>query len=382
MLYLDNSATTSPYADVLETYKLVAEKYFANPSSIHALGVESEKLVGSARKQVAQLLGVEEEEILFTSGGTEGNNLSIKGIAFSAEKKGKHLITTTIEHPSVKDAFEQLKDLFNYEVTYIPVKDTGIIDIEELKRSIRADTVLVSVMHVNNETGIIQPVEEIGQFLSNYPNITYHVDYVQGLGKVPLKIKEAHIDLCTMSGHKIHAVNGIGVLFKRKGVSLTPLFSGGGQEGAIRSGTESVAAIVSFAKALRKILEQYENEIVHMIKIKKYLMENLLNIDQIDVNTTLLNSAPHIVNFSIPGIKAEVLVHMFEQEEIYVSTTAACSSKKSSMSHVLLQMGKSEQVASSSIRVSLSYQQTKEEIDFFLRHLHKFIHKLQRVMRD
>jgi cysteine desulfurase len=379
LIYLDNSATTKPYEEVLHAFAHVATRYFANPSSLHGLGAEAENLLAQARKQMAGLLGADEQEIIFTSGGTEGNNLAIKGTALSLKKKGNHIITTQIEHPSVIESCRQLQKLFDFDVTYLPVNEEGIVEVEDIKKNIRKETILVSVMHVNNETGSIQPIEEISMLLLDFPDIYFHVDHVQGAAKVPLSLKG--IDLCTISGHKFHALNGCGVLYARKGMKFEPLLSGGAQEKQARSGTESIALAVSMAKALRMSMDKYEACIDNLQKMKSNLIRKLNKIEGIVVNTSANKSAPHIINFSVPGIQAEVLLHMLEQSGIYVSTTSACSSKRKKSSTVLLAMGKGEAVASSSIRISLSYENTSEELEEFMDVLKKSLEKLTKLTR-
>ncbi|MGG4488707.1 cysteine desulfurase family protein [Metabacillus idriensis] len=379
MIYLDNSATTKPYDEVLHAFAHVATRFFANPSSLHSLGAEAENLLAQARKQMAGLLGADEKEIIFTSGGTEGNNLAIKGTAFTLKKRGNHIITTQIEHPSVIESCRQLQDLFDFDVTYLPVNEEGIVEVEDIKKNIRKETILVSVMHVNNETGSIQPIEKISSLLKDFPGIYFHVDHVQGAAKVPLSLNG--IDLCTLSGHKFHALNGCGVLFARKGIKIEPLLSGGAQEMRARSGTESVALAVSMAKALRLSAEKYEACKNNLQKMKSMLIRELNKIDGIVVNTPEIISAPHIINFSAPGIQAEVLLHMLEQSGIFVSTTSACSSKRKKSSKILLAMGKGEAVASSSIRISLSYENTMEELEEFMAVLKKSLGKLTKLTR-
>ncbi|HLQ97319.1 MAG TPA: cysteine desulfurase family protein, partial [Candidatus Dormibacteraeota bacterium] len=226
MIYLDNSATTKPYPSVLASFQQVAEKYFANPSSIHSLGGETERLLTKAREQISQILQVHQEEVIFTSGGTEGNNLAIKGIALQHQNRGKHLITSQIEHPSVFDTCKNLEQL-GFDITYLPVNQDGVISIDELKQSIRPDTILISMMHVNNELGSIQPIEEIGKIAKKHPKLFFHVDDVQGLGKVPLQLTDSGIDLCTFSGHKIHGLKGTGLMYINKRTKLFPLLHGG-----------------------------------------------------------------------------------------------------------------------------------------------------------
>ncbi|HZH60970.1 MAG TPA: cysteine desulfurase family protein [Metabacillus sp.] len=381
MLYLDNSATTKPYKDVLSTYIKVTEEYFANPSSIHKLGSEAEALLTQSRKQVASLLGVLDEEIIFTSGGTEGNNLAIKGAAFANRQKGNHIITTVIEHPSVLEACKQLETIHGYHVTYLEVDENGRVAVEDVKEALQKNTVLVSIMHVHNEIGTIQQIEEIGQVIKQYSNAIFHVDHVQGITKVPLKFYKSGIDLCTISGHKFHGLNGTGALFVRKGVQLVPLFSGGAQELQLRSGTESLAGDVALAKALRMSFEKGNQQIESLFQTHKKLRFELMKIEGVKINTPEDFYAPHIINFSVPALKSEVLIHFFGENNIFVSTTSACSSRSKKMSQALLSMNKSEDIAKSAIRVSLSLDHNEDIIDPFVSTLKKGIEKLTKVMR-
>ncbi|MCP8967464.1 cysteine desulfurase family protein [Ectobacillus ponti] len=380
MIYFDNSATTRPYPEVIETYTTVAQRYFGNPSSLHGIGMEAERLLQQSRSLVARLLGVLPGEIVFTSGGTEGNNLAVKGTALQYRSRGRHIITTKIEHASVAQAFEQLEQL-DFEVTYLPVDQRGIVSVEAVQRAIRSDTILVSVIHVNSETGAVQPVEEIGRLLRAHPKVLFHVDHVQGIGKVPLSLSAGDIDLCTMSGHKFHSVKGTGILFVRSGVQLGPLLSGGQQEHAYRSGTENLAGIVAMTKALRMTLENQDANIKHMRQLQTELFCFLRTIPEAVLNTTPEVSAPHIVNVSFPGVKPEVLVHALEEHGIYVSTKSACSSKTGGASGILLAMGLNEQTAGSAIRISLSAENTMEEVREFQRALRQVLPKLYEVTR-
>lgn len=381
MIYFDNSATTLPYKEVVHSFTTVTTKYFGNPSSLHGIGATAEKLLSQARKQIAQLLHIKEKEVYFTSGGTEGNNLAIKGIALSNLQRGKHIVISAIEHASVKQACEQLEE-FGFEITALPVDRSGHIQVNELKKVIRQDTILVSIMHVNNEVGSIQPVAEIGKYLKEQQsNALFHVDYVQGVGKVPLSIKDSNIDLCTISAHKFHGLKGTGVLYIRDGVIISPLFSGGSQEGKMRSGTENVAGAVSLAKALRITLETSYTEKQQLRKIQEYLRHELEKMDGVVVNTPAINCAPHILNFSVPRVKSEVLVHALEDKGIYVSTTSACSSKRKAYSKTILMMTNDEERASSSIRISLSYENDIHEANSFIKELRQVLEKLKEVMR-
>ncbi|MBY6267031.1 cysteine desulfurase family protein [Parageobacillus thermoglucosidasius] len=380
MIYLDNSATTKPFPEVVDSFVTVATKYFGNPSSLHELGMKAERLLTQAREQIAAALGVKPNEIIFTSGGTEANNFAIKGVALQYRHRGNHIITTAIEHPSVSEPCQQLEQL-GFEVTYLPVNENGLVTVEEVKKALRDDTILVSIMHVNNEVGAIQPVEEIGALLAQYPKTIFHVDRVQGISKVPLDMKKAHIDLCTMSAHKFHGLRGAGILYVRQGVRLSPLLAGGGQEMQLRSGTENVPSIVAMAKALRMSLEKYDKQIDYLLEVKQAWIDALKTIPFIQINTPLAHSAPHIINFSLNGIKPEVFVHELEKHDIFVSTTSACSSKKKAPSKTLLAMGVDDRRAESGIRISLSFENTLEEIPTAISAMKKAIENLREVSK-
>ncbi len=380
MIYFDNSATTLPYKEVVDAFTTVSVKYFGNPSSLHGLGATTEQLLNQARTQVAGLLQVQEQEIYFTSGGTEGNNLAIKGTAMAFMSRGKHIVTSAIEHPSVKEACKQLETL-GFEITEVPVDASGRVSAEDVKRAIRPDTILVSIMYVNNEIGSIQPIEEIGSFLKGKSKVLFHVDYVQGIGKVPLSIGKCGIDLCTISAHKFHGMKGIGALYIRDGVKISPLFSGGSQERKIRSGTENVAGAVSMAKALRMTLESMNTGKASLEQIHSYLRAELGEIEDVIIHTPVEHHAPHILNFSVPWVKSEVLVHALEENDVFVSTTSACSSKRKAMSETILQMTNSEKLAETSIRISLSYENNMQEAKQFIAVLKNVLQKLQQVMR-
>ncbi|WP_371018346.1 cysteine desulfurase family protein [Pseudalkalibacillus sp. JSM 102089] len=379
MIYLDNSATTQPYKEVLDAYRKAAENFFANPSSLHRKGGEAERLFRQARMSISDLLQVKMNEIIFTSGGTESNNLAIKGSALQYMNRGKHLITTSIEHASVLESFRQLESM-GFEVTYLPVNREGKISLDDLEEALTPETILVSIMHVNNEIGAIQPIKEAGKLIKQKSRAFFHIDDVQGIGKVPLNFNEVQADLVSYSGHKFHGLKGNGVLIKRDKLSLFPLLSGGGQENDIRSGTENGPGIVAMAKALRLYLGKADAQKEKLKTLQTLLLKELSDIECVKLNSTRLG-APHIVNFSVPGIKPEVLIHTLEEKEIYVSTRSACSSKTAAASHVLTSVGLSDQEAKSAIRISLSFDTTIEEVEFFLEELQKVIPKLKHVMR-
>jgi len=381
MIYLDNSATTKPYPEVIESFVTVTTKYFGNPSSLHELGMQAERLLTQARENIAKMLNVRPTEVVFTSGGTEANNMVIKGIALQYQNRGKHIITSAIEHPSVSEPCKQLEEL-GFEVSYLPVNKHGVITEEDLLKTVREDTILVSVMHVNNEIGSVQPIKEIGRLLRNYPKVVFHVDHVQGMGKVPLHLQDAHVDLCTMSAHKFHGLRGAGILYVREGVKLFPLLAGGAQEMRRRSGTENVAAVVAMAKALRMTLEKQEKHCSHLEKVKDAWVQQIQQIPEIQLNTPLDESAPHIINFSLKyGMKSEVFVHELAKHNIFVSTTSACSSRTKAPSKTLLAMGVDRTLAESAIRISLSYDNTTDEIPIVIAAIKETLKKLQEVMR-
>ncbi|OOE13911.1 cysteine desulfurase family protein [Fictibacillus arsenicus] len=380
MIYLDNSATTKPFKEVLDTFLTVSEKYFANPSSLHSKGGEAENLLTAARKSIAALLDVQPSEIVFTSGGTEGNNIAIKGIAYQHQNRGKHLITTAVEHASSYESFQYLETQ-GFEVTYLPVDEAGMISIVDLKEAMRPETVLVSMLHVNNETGTIQPIKEIGEILKEHKKIFFHVDNVQGIGKVPLQLKEWGIDLCTISAHKIHGLKGTGLLYVKNGVTLSALFTGGEQEYRKRAGTENVAGIASMAKALRLTLDEMRIKKEKILAVKQVFIEGLKKIEGVELNTPEKHSAPHIVNFSVEGIKPEVLIHSLDKRDIFVSTRSACSSKQGGASRILLEMGLDERRASTAIRISTSYDNSLEEAKNTLHVLEEEILNFKKVMR-
>lgn len=378
MIYLDNSATTKPYPDVLKSFNQVSTELFANPSSIHQLGGQVESLLLKAHQQVAQLLDVEVGEVLFTSGGTEGNNLAIKGIALEHQTRGKHIITTEVEHPSVYDTCKSLERL-GFEITYLPVNKDGVVSVSDVENAIRRDTILITVMHVNNEIGSVQPIKEIGNIAKRYPKLYFHVDDVQGLGKVSLDLKQAGVDLCTMSAHKIHGLKGTGILYVKKGTMFFPLFHGGSQENKLRPGTENVAGIVALVKALRLSLENMNEYMEDIRELNNYLRDQLEAIDSVIINTPE-NGAPHVMNFSIIGLKPEVMIHALGQQEIFISTKSACSSKQNTASRTILACGHGVERASTALRISMTYDTTKEDIMTFIDVLTKQIKTLKVVM--
>ncbi|CAG9623354.1 cysteine desulfurase family protein [Sutcliffiella rhizosphaerae] len=378
MIYLDNSATTKPYKEALESYLTVSSEYFGNPSSIHSLGSDAEKLLQRSRDTIADLLNVAHNEIIFTSGGTESNNLAIRGCAIAKKNIGKHLITTAIEHPSVIQSFSNLEQE-GFHVTVLPVDREGRVSVSDVESVLTQETTLVSIMHVNNETGVIQPVEEIAKMLTNYPNIDFHVDHIQGVGKVPLNLE--NIDFCSFSAHKFHGLKGNGLLVVKSDARLYPILNGGEQEWKLRAGTENVAGIVAMTKALRMTLEAAESHRNEWNSLKSYCMTKLAEMEGVHINTPKVHTAPHIINFSVPGIKSEVLVHALGSKKIYLSTTSACSSRRKAPSKTLTAMGAPSSIADSSIRLSMSHRTTMDEIEMFLTELKSAIITIKDVTR-
>ena len=367
MIYFDNAATTKIYDDALTSYVQVSQKFFGNPSSLHQLGVDAHQVLTKARAQVASLLSVQPEEIFFTSGGTESNNWAIKGTAFEKSVFGKHIITTKIEHPSVIQTCKQL-ERFGFEVTYLNVDSKGIVSVEQLKESLRKDTILVSVMAVNNEVGAVQPIAEIAQVLEAYPSIHFHVDAVQAVERVSQLLAIERIDLLSLSAHKFHGPRGVGILYKKSGRKIQALLTGGGQEKGERSTTENLPGIVATTKALRMALE--EKSVTGELRQK--LWKELATKPEIRIFSPE-DGASHVLCFAIKGVRGEVVVHAFENHGIYISTTSACSSKKADSSSTLYAMDVPTEWATGAVRVSFSNDNTTEEVEQFVDVLHQLM---------
>lgn len=367
MIYFDNSATTKAWPEVIDTYAKVSENVWGNPSSLHKFGDKSFQLLEQSRKQIANLLAVNPDEIYFTSGGTEGDNWVIKGTAIEKSAYGKHLITSEVEHPAVRNSMEQLEKL-GFEITYLPVDENGQVQIEDLKAALRPDTILVSIMAVNNEIGTIQPINEIAEVLKAYPKIQFHVDAVQGIAKnIWSQIFNERVDFATFSGHKFHAPRGTGFIYAKRGRKLAPLLTGGGQEKNQRSGTENVPAIAAMAKALRMVLEQENQTSLNERNIKNKIIDHVKQFDKVVIfSKDNEKFAPHILCFAIQGVRGETIVHAFEEYDIYISTTSACSSKKKMASSTLKAMRVPDSISTSAIRISLGEENTMQEADKFI----------------
>jgi cysteine desulfurase len=379
MLYFDHCASTPPYDEVIQTMMEVMKSQYANPSSLHRFGIESDKLIERSRALLADRMQTTKGSWIFTSGGTESNNVAIKGVARQYARRGKHLITSQIEHASVYEAFSQLEKE-GYHVTYLPVSKAGHIDVSEVEAAITEDTILVSIMHINNEIGTIQPIEAIGRMLQQYPKIMFHVDAVQSLGKQPIAIEEWGIDLLSGSAHKLRGPKGIGYLYIREGITLYPLFSGGSHEGGYRAGTPNVPGIVASAKALRMSLDKREEREKKMKQLREQLLAEISEIKELKLNGGE-PIAPHIVHFSYPGMKPEVIVHMLEQHGIMASTKSACSSKDDKPSRVLRAIGASHEQASGGIRISFGDEHEERDIAALGAALHKIVAHLKPLER-
>ncbi|HHY41330.1 MAG TPA: cysteine desulfurase [Thermoanaerobacterales bacterium] len=379
-IYLDNSATTKVLEEVARAVFDTMTLHFGNPSSLHRKGIEAEKIMQEARENIAKALGASPKEIYFTSGGTESNNWAVKGAAYARRRKGNHLITTAIEHPSVLETFAAL-EREGFSVTYLQVDREGFIDLNQLKEALTPETILVSIMYVNNEVGTIEPIQGAAQIIKASSNALFHVDAVQAFAKIPLVSKLEGIDLLSLSGHKIYGPKGIGALFVRDKVSIAPLLHGGGQETGQRSGTENLPGIAGFGKAAKICIDNLEKWHSQMVQLKERLMKGILD----NIPDTVLNGpvsgAPHILNISFLGTRGEILLHALESKNIYVSTGSACSSHKSGNSHVLKAMGKSEEEQDGAIRFSLSPFLSMEDIDYTIEVLADEVREIRKLMR-
>ena len=380
MIYFDNSATTKPYPEALETYMQVASKIVGNPSSLHRLGDQATRILDASRQQIADLIGKKSDEIFFTSGGTEGDNWVIKGVAFEKAQFGKHIIVSAIEHPAVEESALWLKNQ-GFEVDFAPVDEKGFVDVEALASLIRSDTTLVSVMAVNNEIGSIQPIQAISELLADKPTISFHVDAVQALAKIPTeKYLTERVDFATFSSHKFHGVRGVGFVYIKSGKKITPLLTGGGQERDYRSTTENVAGIAATAKALRLSMEKLDIFTSKTGQMKSVIRQALLDYPDILIFSDEEDFAPHILTFGIKGVRGEVVVHAFEDYDIFISTTSACSSKAGKPAGTLIAMGMDKDKAQSAVRLSLDLENDMSQVEQFLTKL-KLIYNQTRKVR-
>ena len=377
-IYLDNSATTRVYESVRDVVSDIMFNDYGNPSSIHIKGYEAEKHIKNARTILAGLLKVNEKEIYFTSGGTESNNLAVIGGAMANQRRGKHLITTEIEHPSVLAAMKYLEGQ-GFAVTYLKTENNGSINPEDLKNAIKDDTILVSVMFVNNEIGSLQPVWEIGEIIkSTYPEILFHIDAVQAFGKYQINPKKLNADLVSVSGHKIHGPKGTGFLYIKSKTKIKPILFGGGQQEDIRPGTENVPGIVGLAQASKEIYSNFKDDTNRLYALKDYFINELSLLEGVKINSVKgKEGSPHIVSVSFKGIKSEVMLHSLEDEKIYVSSGSACSSNKKEVSKTLKNINLEKEYIDGTIRFSFSNFTTKEELEKCIEVLKSTIPKLR-----
>lgn len=380
--YLDNSATTSCSKAATEKMVELLTQDYGNPSSMHMKGVIAEKYITEAKKKIAKTLKVEEKELIFTSGGTESNNLAIIGSALANKRAGMHVITTSIEHASVTNPFIWLSEN-GFEVTYLGVDQYGQVKIEELQNAIRPDTILVSIMHVNNEIGALQPIEEIGKLIKAVnPKCLFHVDAIQSYGKMSIFPKKWNVDMLSVSGHKIHGPKGSGFLFIKDKTKVKPLIYGGGQQKGMRSGTENVPAIAGLAVASEEMYQNLETNREHLFTLRDYFIDEVEKLDGVSVNGKKdHDSAPHIVSVSIEGVRAEVILHTLEDRNIYVSAGSACASNKPAISSTLQSIGLKKELLDSTVRFSFSIHTTKEELDYALEVMRQTIPMLQKYTR-
>ena len=380
MIYFDNSATTKPYPEALATYTEVANRIWGNPSSLHNLGSQATRILEASRKQIAELIGKKAEEIYFTSGGTEGDNWVLKGVAFEKAPYGKHIIVSDIEHPAIKESATWLETQ-GFEVDYAPVDARGFVKVDALANLLRPDTTLVSVMAVNNEIGSIQPIHEIAALLEDRPTISFHVDAVQALAKVATAgYLPERVDFATFSSHKFHGLRGVGFVYIKEGKKITPLLTGGGQEKEMRSTTENVAGIAATAKALRLAMENQEAFVSKTQQMKEVIRKELANYPDVTIFSGEDHFAPHILTFGIKGVRGEVVVHAFEEFDIYISTTSACSSKAGKPAGTLIAMGVDKSIAQTAVRLSLDLENDMSQVEQFLTKF-KLIYEQTRKVR-
>lgn len=385
-VYLDNSATTRVFPEVAQLMTKVMCEDYGNPSSMHRKGVEAEKYIRYAKETLAKLLKVSEKEILFTSGGTESDNMALIGCAMANMRRGRHLITTKVEHPAILQTMHYLESQ-GFRVTYLPVDKSGRVRIEDLRNAITPETILVSMMYVNNEIGSVQPIEEAGALIKRInPNILFHVDAVQGFGKFKIYPKKLNVDLMSVSSHKIHGPKGVGFLYVGERVKILPITYGGGQQKNMRSGTENVPGIAGMTMAAEMVYEHFEEDVNKLYELKEYFIQGVTRMEGIQINGLieggdLRQTAPHVVSVSIGGVRSEVLLHALEDKGIYISAGSACASNKPQTSETLKAIGLQREYWDSTIRFSFSVFTTKEEIDYTLQVLYEMIPILRRYTR-
>ena len=381
-IYLDNSATTMAFKEVTDLVSKVMYVDYGNPSSMHLKGVQAEKYVRDAKETLAKLLKVQEKEIFFTSCGTESDNWALMGAAQANSRAGRHLITTKIEHPAILQTMEYLESI-GYEVTYLPVDENGVVRLDALEDAVRKDTILVSIMQVNNEVGALQPIEEAGKIIEKKnPRTLFHVDAVQGFGKIRLYPKRCNVDMLSVSGHKIHGPKGTGFLYIDDKVKIKPIVFGGGQQKGMRSGTENVPGIAGLSLAAKMMYDGMDEDVRRLFALKTYFQKELAKMDRVIVNGPLYGEgAPHIVSASFTGVRSEVLLHALEEKGIYVSAGSACASNKHTVSATLSAMGIAQELLDCTLRFSFSIFTTREELDYTLQCLGEILPMLRRFVR-
>ena len=371
MIYLDYSATTPVNDEVIDSFVKCNKEYIGNPNSLHKLGVECRNVIDASTNQIKELLGLDNVDVIYTSGSSEANNLAIKGICEKYKNRGRHIITTSLEHSSIYGPINYLLNQ-GFEVSFVKLDSNGLVDLEDLKGLIRDDTILVSINAVNSEIGIRQPIEEIGELLSLYPKIYFHADLTQAIGKID--IDTTNVDLFSFTAHKFYGIKGIGCLVKKDKIVIEALIHGGKSTTIYRSGTPTTSLIVSFSKALRLALNNKNDKYNHVLELNNYLACKLSDYDKVRINSNC-KCIPHILNISVLGVKPETMLHALESDEIYISTQSACSASNN-LSKAVLSVTNDEERAKSSIRVSLSYLTTMEELDYFLKSFDKCYNNL------
>lgn len=384
--YLDNAATTGCFESVKDIVVKTLSEDYGNPSSMHGMGIKAEQYITQAKNIIAQSLKVQPKELIFTSGGTESNNLALIGTALGNKRSGNHIITTQIEHPSVHNPLIYLEEM-GFRITYVPVDQYGHMKIDELIEAINQDTILVSVMYVNNEIGSVQNIENLVQHIKKKNDkIIIHVDAIQAYGKYKIFPNKIGIDLLSISGHKIHGPKGIGVLYVKDRVKIKPIIFGGEQQKGMRSGTENVSGIAGIGQAVKEIYENHQEKIAHLYELKQYFIEKVQTFEGVSINGVnqeegIQSSAPHIISVSFEGIRGEVLLHALEEKGVYVSSGSACASNHPGLSGTLQAIGVRKELLDSTIRFSLSVHSTKEELDYALVALEQLLPVLRRFTR-
>lgn len=379
--YLDNSATTKCFDEVIEAVESEMRDFYGNPSSMHNKGFEAEKKIRETTKLIASTLKCNESEIVYTSGGTESDNMALIGIARAYKRSGNHIIVSAIEHAAILQTAEYLKEE-GYEISYLSTDENGTVDLEELGSLVREDTILVSIMAVNNEIGTVQPIEEISKIIKRRnSNVIFHVDAVQGYGKVKIIPGKMGIDLMSVSGHKIHGPKGVGFLYVSYKVKIKPIIFGGGQQKALRSGTENVCGIVGLGAAIKRVFEGFDEDTERMNSLRDYLIGRIEEINDVKINGNPDARAPHIVSASVRGVRAEVLLHALEEKGIYVSSGSACATNKPAVSATLKAINLDKDLLESTIRFSFSVLTTKEEVEYAADNLAACIETLRKYVR-